>query len=1069
MGKFFKKALVSLIIVALVYGNIPFNSYMANYVQAAAKKPAGKNISAPGIMAKPASKTLYIGWKEKKKSTSIKVTYKNVQKKKVSFKSSDKKILKVSQKGKVTAVKAGKAYVTVTLKENKKASVKVEFTVKNYPMAFASKSVTITLQGTSATTQENLVLYGTQKDVTYSSGNEDVLVVDNNGKVQAKMFGKAVVTAKTPDGKTAECTVKVVHPDMAVHDPSVYRDPVNGNYYTFGSHLMAAVSTDLKGYSVAASSGSNYAPSSKLFTKKYTEEFAEAYAYTMPGGASQNLWAPDIIYNTDMKKYCMYVSVVDGSTKCCIAMASSDKPDGPYKYEGIIVCSGMEQDGSDIDKTNLAEALGITVEQAKESKYAALGANSPDCIDATVFYDHNGKLWMVYGSFTTTGGIRLLSLDNKTGLRGSNYKDSGDGTGTTLSTDDPYYGKKIANSNGEGPYIQMVQNEKSSTGYYYYLWISAGNLQNYGGYNMRLMRAENPEGPYYDPKGNEAVKDIQKYALGLRVMDNYQFSFMDTAYVSQGGNSATDDGNGKTFIQFHARTARSDSYTFRTHQTFVNEDGWLVTAPYEYNGETIKDSYSIQDVAGDYEFIYHRDTFAKTTTLNMDYIKSERITLNENGTVSGAVQGTWELSGHYFTININGKVYKGVVLEQYEQTVARNKTFVFTAAGNDNRTVWGSKIYKTDAASVKYDAAHIEVPETAGSSFTLPVEGLFGSSISWSSPDSGTVTFTATPGAVNASVSRGSSDVNIELTATVSKGNSSSSSKFNVLVKKAVLEISKVMQGDFIELPQEFAGNSVKWTSSDTAIITNDGKVSQPEQGYKSVIMESETGGEKQRHEVIVLPAMAATPGAAEENVNILYKEDYSNMSNDAMIATTWTSKDKQNCLYVESDAVHNSFIKFAAGNTGSSQGANTDFGLQDKEIKDYTVEFDVALDAGTRDITEFAITGQDAAYIDNDTNSGLESGYILKLSADNSTTWQVNDDTEKTCVLPFGWVHVKAIVNSNDNKAAIIISDTENIYFAGEVNINGAGKPGGLYLKWGCVQALVSVDNVEVKELVNK
>ena len=266
MGKFFKKALVSLIIAALVYGNIPFNSYMANYVQAAAKKPADKNISAPGIMAKPASKTLYIGWKEKKKSTSIKVTYKNVQKKKVSFKSSDKKILKVSQKGKVTAVKAGKAYVTVTLKENKKASVKVEFTVKNYPMAFASKSVTITLQGTSATTQENLVLYGTQKDVTYSSGNEDVLVVDNNGKVQAKMFGKAVVTAKTPDGKTAECTVKVVHPDMAVHDPSVYRDPVNGNYYTFGSHLMAAVSTDLKGYSVAASSGSNYAPSSKLFT-----------------------------------------------------------------------------------------------------------------------------------------------------------------------------------------------------------------------------------------------------------------------------------------------------------------------------------------------------------------------------------------------------------------------------------------------------------------------------------------------------------------------------------------------------------------------------------------------------------------------------------------------------------------------------------------------------------------------------------------------------------------------------------------------------------------------------------
>ena len=215
MGKFFKKALAGLLTVVLACGSLPFNSYMAGYAQAAARKAAGKNVSAPEIKAKPASKTLYIGLQEKKKSPSIKVTYKNVQKKGVSFKSSNRNILKVSQKGKVTAVKAGKAYVTVTLRENKKASIKVNFTVKNYPMAFASKSVTVTLQGTSAVTQKNLVLYGTQKDVTYSSGNEDVLSVDNNGKIQAKMFGKAVVTAKASDGTAAECTVKVVHPDMA--------------------------------------------------------------------------------------------------------------------------------------------------------------------------------------------------------------------------------------------------------------------------------------------------------------------------------------------------------------------------------------------------------------------------------------------------------------------------------------------------------------------------------------------------------------------------------------------------------------------------------------------------------------------------------------------------------------------------------------------------------------------------------------------------------------------------------------------------------------------------------------
>ncbi len=270
-----------------------------------------------------------------------------------------------------------------------------------------------------------------------------------------------------------------------------------------------------------------------------------------------------------------------------------------------------------------------------------------------------------------------------------------------------------------------------------------------------------------------------------------------------------------------------------------------------------------------------------------------------------------------------------------------------------------------------------------------------------------------------------------------------------------MLEIDKIIQKDFIELPAEFNGSTIKWTSSDPGVITDDGKVTQPEKGYKAVVMMAETSEGKQEFEVIVLP---------EEKIqkDIIYKEDYSSMASDTLIATTWTSKDKQNCLYVEADATHDSFIKFAAGNTSTSQGANTEFGIKGQEVKDYTVGFDVALDAGTRDTTEFAITGTDATYKNGDTNAGIENGYILKLSSDNSTLWQING-TDKTCTLPFSWVHVKAIASAGTSKAAIIISDEENIYFAGEVNINGTGIPGGLYLKWGNVQALVSVDNVEV------
>ncbi len=934
----------------------------AMWVSAAAPKAAKK------LTVTASTKTLYVGGPAKKRTTKIKVSIKpSGASKDVTFQSSNKRVAKVSAKGKVSAVKAGKAVITVKAKSNKKLKKKIIFTVKNHALAFASKTVIVNLSGTSDATEQKLTLYGAKGKAAYTSSNEDVAMVDQNGKVTAKRMGRAVITAAA-GGKTVTCTVKVQKLTQAIHDPSVYRDPISGRYYSFGSHLMAATSSNLIGWSDAAASGVNYSVVSTLFTKEYTEEFAEPYAFTMPKGANQNAWAPDIIYNPSMKKYCMYISIVDGSTKCCIAMASSDNPDGPYAYQGMIVCSGMETDGSDISKTNVADALGISAGEAKAGKYASLGANSPDCIDATVFYDHEGRLWMVYGSFTTAGGIRLLKLNPDTGLRGENYADSGDGTDKTLSKDDPYYGKKIANSNGEGPYIQMIADRNSSTGYYYYLWTSVGNLQYYGGYNMRVVRAENPEGPYYDTKGNEAAKDLQKYALGLRVMDNYKFSFMDTAFVSQGGNSAVDDGNGRTFIQFHARTSDSDNFTFHTHQTFMNEDGWLVTAPFEYNGETIAESYNVEDVAGDYEFIYHRTSFAKTTVSNMDYIESERLTLHADGTVSGAYSGTWKLDGHHLTIQINDDIYKGVVLEQYEQTEEREKVLVFTAVGSDNRAIWGSRMHKSDADAVSYDAAKLFATGKVSKDFVLDSDGLFGSKITWASNDPAITVEGST-----AKVNCGNTEKTVTLTATIAKGSSSTVKNFEVQVQKEELTVAPVVREEHIDLPASFDNHAVSWSSSDAGVIAADGTVTQPESGYRAVVLTAEYNGTKEDFKVLVLPK-----GFGEA----VYEEDYSGMVNDAAIAGAWTSVDKQNCLYVESDETHDSFIKFAGGNTGSSQGAKTLFGISDKVGETYAVTFDTALEAGTRETTEFALIGTDVRYKGDDTNAGLESGYIFKLSA---------------------------------------------------------------------------------------
>jgi len=61
------------------------------------------------------------------------------------------------------------------------------------------------------------------------------------------------------------------------------------------------------------------------------------------------------------------------------------------------------------------------------------------------------------------------------------------------------YGKKLLGANHsriEGPYIQY----SPDTGYYY-LFLSFGGLTADGGYNIRVARSQNPDGPYYDAEG----------------------------------------------------------------------------------------------------------------------------------------------------------------------------------------------------------------------------------------------------------------------------------------------------------------------------------------------------------------------------------------------------------------------------------------------------------------------------------------------------------------------------------------------------------------------------------------
>jgi len=141
---------------------------------------------------------------------------------KVTFKSSDTGAAEVDSSGKVTGKKAGNAVITASVPESDlSASCNIEVVdVESIQFSDASPTVLIGKQlGLS-----NMVTISPEevKDqkLTWSTSDEKVATVDQNGTVTAVNDGTAVITAKAQDGVTGSCTVTVETPGLTVTDSS---------------------------------------------------------------------------------------------------------------------------------------------------------------------------------------------------------------------------------------------------------------------------------------------------------------------------------------------------------------------------------------------------------------------------------------------------------------------------------------------------------------------------------------------------------------------------------------------------------------------------------------------------------------------------------------------------------------------------------------------------------------------------------------------------------------------------------------------------------------------------------
>ena len=619
----------------------------------------------------------------------------------------------------------------------------------------------------------------------------------------------------------------------SVHDPSVVYDG-QGTYYVFGSHLGVSKSNDLSNWTSIYTDN----PTSGIFVENYNNEFtynlnegsevevldadgnvtsATFGTYNMNNwiagnSISGNMWAPDVIYNANLGKWCMYLSLNGADWNSGIVLLTADNIEGPYDYVGPVVFSGFST--ADSSKSFHDTDIELVIGQQDElpEKYRKIADRSwgnfwPHTIDPAVFYDEEGKLWMVYGSWS--GGIYMLELDENTGLRDYTvrYESDYDQLGRSVTSDE-YFGKKIAGGyyvSGEGPYIEHIGN-------YYYLFMSYGFYSPEGGYNMRVFRSETPDGPYVDENGVSAIFDryIMNYSptdssnnRGEKLMGGYQWPTMNKAEISQGHNSAIAAGDGKNYLIYHTKfNDGTAGHEVRVHQLFVNEDGWLVTAPYEYAGETISsEGYGISSIAGSYGLITHDFQMAYA---DLAYNSPADIVLNSDGTITGAKEGYFTLTEGtpYCQITLDGVTYKGVFTEQ-KLGGTNVPVMCFTAVSSDGLTIWGSGEI-TDKAAIAITAANTayDAPKLTYGSISLPTEGDHGTKISWKSSDTNVMADDGTVGTITGTTT-------VTLTARISKGDYYYEKNYEVTIKElSQNETDSLVVGEF------FTGEEVDLSSA---------------------------------------------------------------------------------------------------------------------------------------------------------------------------------------------------------------------------------------------------------------
>lgn len=300
---------------------------------------------------------------------SVSISPSDANNKKVTWQSDNKSVATVSSNGIVTPVSVGTANITAITEDGGFTESCMITVTENIPVTG------ITLDKSRLTLPENGAVNqikvntepsnASDKNIVWQSSNTSVATV-LDGVVTSQNPGRAIITAKTVDGGfSASCEVTVEAVNNLIMNDAFYKDTDGNNIYSQGGGIFK-FGDKYYWYGVEYKIADTYAKNPENggefnnenrtfigFTCYTSTDLVnwnfEGYAMTKETEGMEDAgWVGrmGVVYNENTHKYVLVSQRYPG-----IMFASSDTPEGPYKYEKLLENVSYFTNGSTGDQT----------------------------------------------------------------------------------------------------------------------------------------------------------------------------------------------------------------------------------------------------------------------------------------------------------------------------------------------------------------------------------------------------------------------------------------------------------------------------------------------------------------------------------------------------------------------------------------------------------------------------------------------------------------------------------------------------------------------------------------------